>query len=100
MAGHLTKLERGLEDIFSEMEREIKTGTRGQGDANLILFQSLVDVGLSKEVVRMIQGVLFIGGGIWSTYLAVKLHGGWGIRVLPDLIGIGIIALLWQKVLF
>lgn len=66
----------------------------------LIFFQSMVDFGLSKDLVRIIQMVLFAGGGIWSAYLAVRLDRGIGSALIPNVIGIGFIAYLWHMVLF
>jgi hypothetical protein len=48
----------------------------------LILFQSLNDIGIDKDVVRIAQGFLFAAGGMWSLYLAVRLHNGWSMAVM------------------
>src|SRR3990170_3957921 len=66
----------------------------------LILFQSLGDLGLSKTSIRIMQVILFGGGGIWSAYLAVKLHGRWGLALIPNVVGTGFVAVAWYKVLF
>lgn len=66
----------------------------------LILFQSLSDLGIGKDAVRMAQGFLFAAGGLWSIYLAIRLHKGWSMAVIPNVLGIGFIALAWYKVLF
>ncbi len=66
----------------------------------LILFQSLGDIGIGKDVVRIMQGFLFAAGGIWSIYLAVRLHNGWSMAVIPNIIGIAVVAAAWHKVLF
>ncbi|MBI3756052.1 MAG: 4Fe-4S binding protein [Deltaproteobacteria bacterium] len=66
----------------------------------LILFQSLGDLGLQRGTVKMIQGVFFLGGGVWSFYLALKLHGAWNPAMIPSILGIGFVALAWYKVLF
>lgn len=66
----------------------------------LILFQSLGAFGLSRETIRMIQGVLFTGGGIWSLYLAVRLQGGLNVAIIPSVLGIGFLALAWYQALF
>ena len=66
----------------------------------LILFQSLGDIGIGKDVVRIMQGFLFAAGGIWSIYLAVRLHNGWSMAVIPNIIGIAVVAAAWHRVLF
>lgn len=66
----------------------------------LILFQSLVNFGLGRETVRVIQGTLFAGGGVWSIYLAIRLQGGWGLAIIPNILGIGFVTIAWHKVLF
>ena len=65
-----------------------------------ILFQSLAGLGLSNVIAQIMQGVLFGGGAIWSAYLAVKLHEIWGLALIPNIAGIGFVALAWYKVLF
>jgi len=66
----------------------------------LIFFQSMVDLGLSKETVRMIQGVLFTSGCIWSLHLANKVQGRRSPAIIPNIIGIGLVAFAWHRVLF
>ncbi|MBI3754306.1 MAG: 4Fe-4S binding protein [Deltaproteobacteria bacterium] len=66
----------------------------------LILFKSLGDLGISKDVVHMVQGFLFAAGGMWSIYLAVRLHNGWSMAVIPNIVGIAVVAAAWQRVLF
>lgn len=66
----------------------------------LILFQSLGAFGLSRETIRMIQGGLFASGGIWSTYLAVRLQGGLNRAIVPSIIGIGFLGFAWYQALF
>lgn len=66
----------------------------------LILFQSLNDIGIDKDVVRIAQGFLFAAGGMWSLYLAVRLHNGWSMAVIPNIIGIAVVTAAWHRVLF
>ena len=66
----------------------------------LILFQSMIDLGLSKKTVQVIQEILFAGGGAWSMYLAFRLQERWSLAIIPNLFGIGFIAFAWHKVLF
>ncbi len=66
----------------------------------LILFQSLVSLGLNKETVHTIQWALFTGGGIWSLYLAARLHGLFSPAMIPNILGIGLVAAAWNMALF
>lgn len=65
----------------------------------LILFQSVGAFGLSREAIRMIQGIFFAGGGIWSLYLAVRLQGGLNLAIVPSMMGIGFLAMAWYQAL-
>lgn len=66
----------------------------------LILFQSLVGLGLNKETAHVIQWALFAGGGIWSIYLAARLHGLFSPAMIPNIFGIGLVAAAWHMALF
>ena len=66
----------------------------------LILFQSLGAFGFSRETIRMIQGIFFAGGGIWSLYLSIRLQGGLNRAIIPNILGIGFVALAWYQALF
>jgi len=66
----------------------------------LILFQSLVSLSLNKETVHTIQWALFTGGGIWSLYLAARFHGLFSPAMIPNILGIGLVAAAWNMALF
>lgn len=66
----------------------------------LILFQSLASFGLSKTTIHIIQMIVFASGGIWSIYLAKKLQGRWSLAIIPNIVGIGLVAFAWERVLF
>lgn len=66
----------------------------------LILFQSLGALGLSREAIQIIQGIFFAGSGMWSLYLAVRVHGGLNLAIIPNILGIGFVALAWYQALF
>lgn len=63
------------------------------------LFQSPGVFGLSGETVNTIQGLVFALGALWSVHLAMSLHG-FGPAMIPSVFGIGLVSLLWYRVLF
>ncbi|KKU44822.1 MAG: Polyferredoxin [Microgenomates group bacterium GW2011_GWC2_46_7] len=59
----------------------------------IMLFEPLGSFG------KLLPAALFAAGAIWSVYLAVKIQGP-RPGVLPNMLGIGLVAWLWYSVLF
>ncbi len=59
----------------------------------MILFEPLGPVG------RFLQAALFTVGAAWSFFLAMKIQGA-RLAVLPNVLGIGMVAWLWYAVIF
>lgn len=66
----------------------------------IMLFQSLKGLGLSDGAVTSLEAAFFACGALWSMYLAVRIQKTLGPAVLPNFVGIGIVALAWQQVIF
>jgi hypothetical protein len=71
------------------------------------LFTSLKALGLPPEAVSALKIALFVGGIVWSLWLADRILGSQGVRglralpaLIPGLIGTAAIALAWWPALF
>jgi Polyferredoxin len=71
------------------------------------LFKTMVDIGLPADLVALFKAGLFVGGVIWSVWLAWRIlvrQGVTGLRVLPTLVpgamGTMAVAAAWWPAIF